>query len=158
MIKSIFPILQTSCLHGSKHSFCPVCLAIDNICWNWFWWLPSRQKSKLFIHDFLWNSTFDWIIARSCGNNYSSLFMPVIFSSCQQNLIKTFQIESMIALITKMTLIFFLRLVKWPKKLSKKAKIFRNFRNKSSSILMLHKINKNKKCASKLIFFNENFF
>ena len=40
----------------------------------------------------------------------------------------------------------------------KKAKIFRNFRNKSRSILMLHKINKNKKCAPKLIFFNENFF
>ena len=30
----------------------------------------------------------------------------VSFSSCQQNLIKTFQIEGMIALITKMTLIF----------------------------------------------------
>ena len=30
----------------------------------------------------------------------------VSFSSCQRNLIKTFQIEGMIALITKMTLIF----------------------------------------------------
>ena len=46
---------------------------------------------------------------------------------------------------------FFLRLVKW----SKKAKIFRNFRNKSRSILMLHKISKKKKCAPKFIFFNE---
>ena len=34
-------------------------------------------------------------------------YCPVIsFSSCQRNLIKTFQIEGMIALITKMTLIF----------------------------------------------------
>ena len=53
----------------------------------------------------------------------------ISFSSCQQNLIKTFQIKSMIALITK-----------------------------SRSILMLHKITKNKKCAPKLIFFNEFFF
>ena len=30
----------------------------------------------------------------------------VSFSSCQRNLIKTFQIEAMIALITKMVLIF----------------------------------------------------
>ena len=30
----------------------------------------------------------------------------VSFSSCQRNLIKTFQIEGMITLITKMTLIF----------------------------------------------------
>ena len=30
----------------------------------------------------------------------------VSFSSCQQNLIKTFQIEAMIALITKMAMIF----------------------------------------------------
>ena len=37
-----------------------------------------------------------------------SLLYParVSFSSCQQNLIKTFQIEAMIALITKMLLIF----------------------------------------------------
>ena len=32
--------------------------------------------------------------------------MMVNFSSCQRNLIKTFHIEGMIALITKMTLIF----------------------------------------------------
>ena len=60
----------------------------------------------------------------------------------------------MIALITKMT---FLRLVKWPKIAVKKAKIFRNFRNKRRSILMLHKIDKNKKIAPKLTFFNEIF-
>ena len=79
----------------------------------------------------------------------------VSFSSCQRNLIKTFQIEGMIALITKMTLIFSLDLLNGQKWLSKKAKFFRNFRNKSRSILMLHKINKNKKCAPKSIFFNE---
>ena len=32
------------------------------------------------------------------------------------------------------------------------------FRNKSRSILMLHEIDKDKKVAHKLIFFNENFF
>ena len=40
----------------------------------------------------------------------------------------------------------------------KKAKFFRLFSNKSRSILMLHKITNNKKCAPKLIFFNEFFF
>ena len=39
----------------------------------------------------------------------------------------------------------------------KKPIFFRNFRNKSCSILMLHKIYKNKKVAPKLIFFNEIF-
>ena len=44
------------------------------------------------------------------------LCMPFVsFSSCQWNLMKTFQIEAIIALITKMVLIFFMRLVKWPK-------------------------------------------
>ena len=50
---------------------------------------------------------------------------------------------------------FFLRLTKWPKIAAKKAKFFRNFRNKSCSILMLQKNRKNKKCAPKLILFNE---
>ena len=53
---------------------------------------------------------------------------------------------------------FFMSLVKWPKIAVKKAKILRNFRNKSRSILMLHKIDKNKKVAPKLIFFNKIFF
>jgi len=39
----------------------------------------------------------------------------VDFSSCQRNLIKTFQIEGMIALITKMTLIFSSDLLKGQK-------------------------------------------
>ena len=39
----------------------------------------------------------------------------VSFSSCQRNLIKTFQIEAMIALINKKGIGFFTRLVKWPK-------------------------------------------
>ena len=87
-------------------------------------------------------------------------FIPtfVSFSSCQRNLTKTFQIEGMITLITKMTLIFSSDLLNGQKQQSKKAKIFRNFRNKSRSILMLQKISKNKKCAPKLIFFNKNFF
>ena len=33
--------------------------------------------------------------------------------------------------------------------------MFRNFRNKSRSILMVHKISKIKKCAPRSIFFNE---
>ena len=38
---------------------------------------------------------------------FKTILGPLIsFSSCQRNLIKTFQIEGMIALITKMTLIF----------------------------------------------------
>ena len=48
----------------------------------------------------------------------------VSFSSFQENLIKTFQIEGMIALITKMTLIFFVRPVKWPKIAVKKSQNF----------------------------------
>ena len=35
-----------------------------------------------------------------------ALNVHVSFSSCQRNLIKTFQIEAMIALVTKMDLIF----------------------------------------------------
>ena len=52
---------------------------------------------------------------------------PVNFSSCQRNLIKTFQIEVMIALITNMTLIFFMRLVKWLKIAVKKSQKFKKF-------------------------------
>ena len=48
-------------------------------------------------------------------------------------------------------------LVKWPKIAVKKAKFFRNFRNKRS-IFILHKIDENKKVTPKLIFFNEKCF
>ena len=121
--------------------------------------LPSLQWRLFFLH--------------FCSPKYNPLPQPQIqpevttiynyilsvsFSSCQRNLIKTFQIESMIALITKMTLIFSSDLLNGQKQLSKKAKFFRIFSNKSRSILMLHKITKNKKCAPKLIFFNEFFF
>ena len=55
-------------------------------------------------------------LTRSKSEN--SIYTPAIsFSSCQQNLIKTFQIEGMIGLITKMTLIFssdFLNGQNWP--------------------------------------------
>ena len=40
-----------------------------------------------------------------------------------------------------------MRRVKWPKIAVKKTKSFRNFRNKHCSILVQHKIGKNKKCA-----------
>ena len=52
---------------------------------------------------------------------------------------------------------FFMRLVKWPKIAVKKSQFFfRNFRNKIRSFLMLHKIDKNKKCALKLRLSHEN--
>ena len=41
------------------------------------------------------------------SNYYCPPQPSVSFSSCQRNLIKTFQIEAMIALITKIILIFF---------------------------------------------------
>ena len=44
------------------------------------------------------------------------------------------------------------------KRRQKRAKFYRNFRNKSRSIFMLRKIDKNKKCAPKLIFPNNFFF
>jgi hypothetical protein len=47
--------------------------------------------------------------------NKETRLTEVNFSSCQRNLIKTFQIEGMIALITKMTLIFFSGLLKGQK-------------------------------------------
>ena len=88
------------------------------------------------------------------GHCYFHKAVAIInFSSCQQNLIKTFQIEAMTALITKMAMVF----SSGQKKLSKKDKNFRNFRNKSCSIFMLHKINR-KKSAPKLIFLKENIF
>ena len=44
----------------------------------------------------------------------------------------------------------------WVRSLNtKKDKFFRNFRNKSRSIFMLHKIGENKKCGPKLIFSNK---
>ena len=52
---------------------------------------------------------------------------------------------------------FFMSLVKWPKIAVKKAKFFRNFRNKSRSILMLHKIDK-KKLLLNWYFSTEIFF
>ena len=52
---------------------------------------------------------------------------------------------------------FFMRLDKWPKIAVNKEFFFRNFRNKSCSILMLNKNGKNKKCSPKLISYNENF-
>ena len=48
----------------------------------------------------------------------------VSFSSCQRNLMKTFQIEAMIALITKMVLIFLWDFLNGQKVPSKSAKIW----------------------------------
>ena len=42
----------------------------------------------------------------SIATTVSAAMVAVSFSSCQQNLIKTFQIEAIIALITKMAMIF----------------------------------------------------
>ena len=57
-------------------------------------------------------------LSKNVSNYETNAVLPKTvkgISSCQQNLIKTFQIEAMIALITKTVLIFFMRLVKWPK-------------------------------------------
>ena len=72
----------------------------------------------------------------------------VSFSSCQRTLIKTFQIEAMIVLISKVALIFFMRLVKWLKIAVKKANFFRTFRNINRSILTLEKIGKKQNMCS----------
>ena len=70
-------------------------------------------------------------------------------------MIKNFRLKVWLHWLQKLILFFSSDLLNGQKKLSIKAKFFRNFRNKSRSILMLHKINKNKRCAPKLIFFNE---
>ena len=113
-----------------------------------------------FINIMILKVFFEKFYLAKMSKNVVIVFIipKVSFSSCQRNLTKTFQIEGMITLITKMTLVFSSDLLYGQKWLSKKAKIFRNFRNKSRSILMLHKISKNKKCSPRLIFFYKNFF
>ena len=56
---------------------------------------------------FLFNKIYDDILICiiDCKREISTVIRVVSFSSCQQNLIKTFQIEAMIAVITKMELI-----------------------------------------------------
>ena len=54
--------------------------------------VPSGNSDAIVKH---WGAFNDYVDKRG-----------VRFSSCQRNLIKTFQIEGMIALITKMALIF----------------------------------------------------
>ena len=54
---------------------------------------------------------------------YKTKITVVSFSSCQRNLIKTFQIEAMIAMITKMATIL-MSLVRWQKIAVKKSHFF----------------------------------
>ena len=54
----------------------------------------------------------------------TELMITVSFSSCQRNLIKSFKIEGIIALITKMDLIFSWELLNGQKSPSKSAKIW----------------------------------
>ena len=73
----------------------------------------------------------------------------VSFSSCQRNLIKTFQIEGIVALITKMALIFSWDLLNGQKQRSKSVKIwfsksifnFKNPSNLSKKTFLLKNIN-----------------
>ena len=71
--------------------------------------LIRKQKLTNFYQIFLWLPVSHLIVS---------------FSSCQRNLIKTFQIEAMIALITKMVLIFSWDLLNGQKKTSKSAEIW----------------------------------
>ena len=85
----------------------------------------------LYIFLFI-QTLLDKIAENCCKSNKDSqtqaiLHPRVSFSSCQRNLIKTFQIEDMIALITKSDLDFFFRLVKWPKIAVKKSQNFQKF-------------------------------
>ena len=61
----------------------------------------------LLIQDFLIYQVLSqiWAVTHLVPNAYGP-WTFVSFSSCQRNLIKTFQIEGMIALIKKMDLIF----------------------------------------------------
>ena len=67
---------------------------------------PSISITELLLDRLFVNvltKTFAWF-TRACCHYLEPTY--VSFSSCQRNLIKTFQIEAMIALITKMTLVF----------------------------------------------------
>ena len=80
----------------------------------------SYAKKLLHYHSFLADNEctkdypFAYLNGKYCcetnqelvNGGSSNEVASVSFSSCQRNLIKTFQIEGMIALITKMTLIF----------------------------------------------------
>ena len=60
---------------------------------------PPKDKQIIFLN-------LDFEILTFLIAYIMSQGPEVSFSSCQRNLIKTFQIEGMIALITKMDLIF----------------------------------------------------
>ena len=71
---------------------------------QWICALPSDLSSVLF-----YSFKHYRVALNSYGQKADTYYIngPMVsFSSCQRNLIKTFQIEGMIALITKMTLIF----------------------------------------------------
>ena len=81
----------------------------------------SKKMCSFFGHGFFFDrgrcsrSWCSWffrfvLIRVSFGHNEMNATL-LSFSSCQRNLIKTFQIEAMIALITKMTTIFSLVLL-----------------------------------------------
>ena len=89
------------------------------------YWLSGKLISKksifqnpdIIFSSYFLNATINYYvlwrkIASKLLNHFpivqitDQIFPPVSFSSSQQNLIKTFQIEAMIALITKMVLIF----------------------------------------------------
>ena len=102
----------------------------------------------------------DWSIFLSKNFNHKiyQSYSSVSFSSCQRNLIKNISDWSHYCTDHNNGNDFFMSLVKWPKIAVKKDNFLRNFRNKSCSILMLHKVDKNKKVAPKSIFFNKNVF
>ena len=62
--------------------------------------------TDLFNRYFLSMSTVSVKVMNPSTAEWEEVITQVSFSSCQQNLLKTFQIETMIALITKIDLIF----------------------------------------------------
>ena len=71
-------------------------------------WTPLMFAARLGMDSFMsgWSTLHVLVVKLNANNIQDFLTFPFIsFSSCQRNLIKTFQIEGMIALITKMTLI-----------------------------------------------------
>ena len=77
---------------------------------------PARPKTFYVKLDKYWWQTYTCSGSRSWSHpRWWNWCSTVNFSSCQRNLIRAFQIESIIVLITKMTLIFSSDLLKGQK-------------------------------------------
>ena len=75
---------------------------------GWQWSMMSLKTSLIILTTLLVIASCEWGegVWREWGGFRAGWLITLSFSSCQQNLIKTFQIEAINALITKMVLIF----------------------------------------------------